>query len=187
MTTLKLIFPSSICLSLLLIGESASPENEPTLETQLQVFDEWQISQSVFCPEEPVVVRVSVTNSGSDPIELRLGTGEYERAYFRVTNASGQAVWDTDEIDRLEEEAHIRDHGMGRIFVGRGEFRHRILNPSDTAFWISQWTQKDLNGDFVPDGKYVITMDYRWIYTNAGRVVASTAPLEIEITNEGCD
>lgn len=187
MNTLKCAFPSSICLSLLLIGDPANPENEPTLETQLQVFDEWQISQSVFCPGEPVLVRVSVTNIGSDPIELHLGTGDYERAYFRITNTFGQAVWDTDEIDRLEDEAHSRDHGISRIFAGRGEYRHRILTPGNTAFWIDQWTQRNLNGDLVPDGKYVITMDYRWIYTIAGTVAVSTAPFEIEIASEGCD
>ena len=172
----------------LLVASNAATDAVPNagLEVVVETFNEWQISQSVFCPEEPVLVRVTVTNVTSDPIGLLLGYGPTARAYFKVSDDSGTAVWDTDKIEQRKEEQHVRAHGMGRILVGHGEYSHRILNPKDSAFWTDTWKQRDLSRDLVSPGHYFAIMDYRWFESNGERQAVSTSPVEIVISAEDC-
>lgn len=139
------------CLFVLLLGISAcvtaNSGHIEQIKTELLTFNDWQVSQTQFCPEEPIVVFAKVTNTLGKKLDLRLIPGDNNRVLVRIVNSNGAVVWDTDELDRIDERRHIEQHGMGRVVAGPGVY-HLALEAGASAFWISRWEQRDLVGTY---------------------------------------
>ena len=158
------------------------------LDTEIITFNDWQISQSRFCPEEPVVIYARISNVSTKAIELTLVPRDSNRALVLIKDSEGNVVWDTDTLDRLEEVRHAEEHGIGRIFAGP-VFYHKTLEPGATTYWISRWEQRDLEGELVPHGEYFVEVEYRWVRTgdDGDRKPVSIPPTKFVVSNVDCD
>jgi len=158
------------------------------LKTELLTFSDWQISKTRFCPEEPVVIFARVTNTINSPLDLRLISGDSNRALVRISDSSGAVVWDTDEWDSIEEERHVEQHGMGRIFAGPSVY-NMTLDSGASVFWISRWEQRNLAGEYVDEGEYLIEVAYRWLRLSdeEDRTPIQLGPAKILISGQRCE
>lgn len=175
---------SFVCL----LASSAFADEGGMIRANASSFNGWRFSQTTFCPEEPIVINISVSNSGDTEEEMRLCGAEDDRVRIRVLDSSGAVVWDTDEAKAIEEEQYRREHGHPRIYVGdSNECAHAMLEPNESAFWTSQWLQHDMKGNLVPTGQYSIAVEYRWLFRNGERQPVRATPIEVTISDAHCD
>lgn len=158
------------------------------LTTELSTYSAWGLSKYQFCPEEPVNMYARISNIGEQEVPLVLIPGPASRALVRISDTKGRVVWDTDVLDQLEEERAVQANGIGRIVAGPAAYLE-VLPAGGSAIWQMRWEQKDIEGDYVAPGRYLIEVFYRWRQTgdDGDWKPIRIEPASIEVSNIGCE